>query len=184
VLLTGICLTGAASAHAQDGAGPAKEGEAKVAEDTAAEKKRPPPLDEGPSDVMRYPPTRVRVPLILGGLSLTAAAYAIGAGCATGWPTVPGSKGLYAPVVGPWIALASPRCAPENPDCSAILYVRGALYVLSGLVQLGGLAIAAEGIFATTEAEAPEAKPKKKAHLQVMPLASPQVAGLGVAGTF
>jgi hypothetical protein len=151
------------------------------AEDAKAKAAR---LDEAPV-VMRYPPSRARIGIILAGAGLTATAYAFGAAAAAGWPDVPGSKYLYAPVVGPWIALAKGGCTPTDEECtgkSAILYVRGALYILSGLVQAGGLAVVAEGIFTTTEKDAPEKK--KAVNVQVLPIATPTMSGLGVFGTF
>ncbi len=57
--------------------------------------------EERPSDVMRYPPSKVRVPIILSGIGLTALAYGIGAATAAAWPAVPGARGLYVPVAGP-----------------------------------------------------------------------------------
>jgi hypothetical protein len=102
----------------------------------------------------------VRPKLIAGGLVVTGLAYGAGFLAAQSWPEVPGSSELKIPVVGPWIALAKNDCAPDDPDCGFILYLRGFLTIVDGLLQAGGLAIAGEGIFMTTEAgQAPPAKP-------------------------
>jgi hypothetical protein len=130
---------------------------------------------------MRYPPTRVRLPLVLGGIGFTLAAYGIGAAAAAGWPETPGLDSLYLPIAGPWLALGQTRCPDEDPDCGAILYLRGALYILSGLSQLGGLGIAAEGLFATTEADS---APVNKASLALVPLVSPKLWGVGLVSAF
>lgn len=141
------------------------------------------PTADAPSaaNAMRYPPTRTRVPIIAGGLGLTAAAYGLSAASAAGWPDVPGADMLYVPVVGPWLALGESGCSPSDPGCDAILYVRGVLYVLDGLAQLGGLGIAAEGIFMTTEANA---APHDTATVSFAPLMSAHTAGVTIAGTF
>jgi hypothetical protein len=134
-------------------------------------------------DTARFPPTSTRWKLIVGGLGLTGAAY--GATLASGfiWPDVPGSTAMKIPIVGPWIALGQDGCAKDNPDCGAILYVRGALEVLSGIVQASGLGLVGEGIFMTTEADG---KKPSNAHFTIMPtpIVSRTTTGFGVMGTF
>jgi hypothetical protein len=139
------------------------------------------PESEPEEQMMRYPPSSVRFGLIAGGVGVTGLAYGLGAMCAGIWPEVPGSDWLYAPVIGPWAALAQSGCAADDPDCSAIIYVRGVLYVLSGIAQLGGLGLIGEGTFMTTEAEG-EAPPK--ASWTVVPMAGPHHGGLSAVGTF
>ncbi len=134
----------------------------------------------------RYPPSSVRPKLIAGGLGLTAAAYGIGAGAAASWPEVPGSERLYIPVAGPWLALAEGGCPSDNPDCDASLALRSILLVLSGLAQAGGLAVVAEGVFKTTEADSP-APTARDYHISPISLPTATRApamGLGVGGTF
>lgn len=135
----------------------------------------------GEENPMRYPPSSVRVPLILGGLGFTAAVYGASAGLAAAWPDAPGVQSLYLPVAGPWMALAENRCPTGEADCGAILYVRGALEALSGLAQLSGLVIALEGIVTTTEAASGG---RRASTVRVVPTVSPSVAGLAVHGTF
>lgn len=175
-----LWIGGGAVAHAQ----PAdEEPEADEAADEAAPKAQPvdvpaPPIEE---DVMRYPPSSVRIGLIAGGLGLTLGAYGLSALMATTFDDVPGSTALYIPVAGPWISLAQNDCAPDDPDCGAILVLRGILLVIDGLAQAGGLGIAGEGLFMTTEAE--EA-PAADSALLVAPHVGPHSAGIAVGGRF
>lgn len=132
----------------------------------------------------RYPPSSVRPKLIAGGLVVTGLAYGAGFLAAQSWPEVPGSSELKIPVVGPWIALAKNDCAPDDPDCGFILYLRGFLTIVDGLLQAGGLAIAGEGIFMTTEAgQAPPAKPVAIT-VRPAPIVAGNGAGFGIVGTF
>ena len=126
------------------------------------------------TDVMRYPPSKVRPGLIAGGLGLTATAYGISAAVAATAGEFPGQESLYIPVAGPWIALGQSGCSDGETDCTSDLVLRSVLLVLSGLGQLGGLGIAAEGIFMTTEADAPPNEARKAApvsNVRLTPLA-------------
>ncbi len=143
---------------------------------------RPRPVEAAPradDDVMRYPPSSVRIGLIAGGLGLTLGAYGLSALMAATFDDVPGATALYIPVAGPWISLAQNDCAPDDPDCGAILVLRGILLVIDGLAQAGGLGIAGEGLFMTTEASGPA-----DSAILVAPTVGPHSAGIGVGGTF
>jgi hypothetical protein len=131
------------------------------------------------AEPVRYPPTSVRLPLILGGLGFSAAIYGATAGSAVAWPDAPGASKLTIPVAGPWLALAENRCPSDGSSCDAMVYVRGILEVLSGLAQAGGLALAVEGFVATTEASAPATST-----VRVTPTVTPTMAGLTLGGTF
>ena len=137
-------------------------------------------VEDEATAVDRYPPSSVRLPIILGGSGLFAAAYGTGAACAAGWPEVPGASSLYVPIVGPWMALGKSGCAADDPNCDAILYMRGILYVVSGLAQAGGFAIAAQGIFMTTESE--QLPQTGLASIRVTPIATPSPHGIGWLG--
>jgi len=147
--------------------------------------------------MVRYPPSSVRVPIIMGGIGLAGAAYLAGMIAGFGYPDVPGADALKVPVVGPWVALGQSGCSPDQTDCTAMLVVRTILTALDGVAQLGGLGLVAEGIFMTTEADAPEgtepaagataaARSRHAAALrvEVAPVVSPQRATLGVVGRF
>jgi hypothetical protein len=138
-------------------------------------------------EVERYPPSSVRPKLIVGGLTLTGLAYGAAALSGTQWDDVPGADALKIPVVGPWIALGQNDCAPDDPDCGFILYFRGFLTILDGIIQAGGLGIAGEGLFMTTEADAVEAPAREASFLESVrpvPVVTGTATGLGLAGAF
>jgi hypothetical protein len=180
IACVGGSLSFAAPAHAQPAAESAPE---------RAAESDPPDGDGAPAlvtaadpdeDVLRYPPSSARVGLIVGGLSLTAVAYGLTALVATTWDDVPGADAMLVPVAGPWIALAQLGCSADDPDCGAILVLRAILLVIDGFAQAGGLGVAGEGLFMTTEADAPP--PAASWHLT--PNVGPHHAGVGVIGTF
>jgi hypothetical protein len=141
--------------------------------------------DEGApieDNLLRYPPSSVRAGLIIGGLSLTAAAWGITALAAVNWDDVPGADAMLIPVVGPWVAFVQNDCAPDDPDCGAILVFRGIMLTIDALVQAGGVAIAGEGLFMTTEADAGPAP--DSVSWTIAPQVGPEHAGFGVIGTF
>jgi hypothetical protein len=130
-------------------------------------------------EMLRYPPSSVRAALLGVGFGLTAASYGAGMACGFGWDDVPGADALKVPVVGPWIALGQSGCAPDQDECDAMLVLRTILTVLDGLGQIGGLGLAAEGLFMTTEAEAtvPASKAASEAALAPRLLPAPFVTG-------
>ncbi len=138
------------------------------------------PADATKDGVMRYPPSSVRAGLIAGGSGIVATAYGLSVMSALVWDDVPGADALLIPVAGPWISLAQNECSADNPDCGALLFVRGALLVVDGLAQLGGLGIIGEGIFMTTEAD--EEAPKTS--WTIAPSVSPSQTGVSIVGTF
>lgn len=181
LLLAGMLLSG--SAHAQvDPSDPIADDEDDGDHGDHGDDATQQPMElVGDDEVLRYPPTSVRLPLIVGGIVTIGIPYGIGALSGSAWPEVPGSDALYVPIAGPWIALGQSGCASDDPDCGAILAFRGIMYVISGVVQLGGLALIGEGVFMTTEADAPE---EPKASWSVTPFVTPQANGIGIAGTF
>lgn len=135
-------------------------------------------------DVIRYPPSPVRYGLIGGGAGMLGLSYGAGAIFAAAYPNTPGVDSLYIPVAGPWIAMGRNACRFNNPDCGAILYLRGVMYALEGITQLGGLALIGEGIFMTTEAPDPDAEPSTEATVHFTPVVSPAMTGFGLTGSF
>jgi len=136
---------------------------------------------------MRYPPSSVRLKLVGGGLALSGLAYGAAYLCASTWPEAPGADQLKIPVIGPWMALGKSGCAADDPDCGFAMYFRAILTVLDGVIQAGGLGIAGEGVFMTTEANA---RPKKKTTessrivVRPVPVVTSRTTGLGVVGVF
>jgi hypothetical protein len=137
----------------------------------------------GDEEPKRYPPSSVRWKLILGGAGLTGVAYAATLGSSLIWPHQAGITAMRVPIAGPWIALGQNACPKSDPECGAMLYVRGALFVISGIVQASGLGLVGEGIFMTTEAEGPKAKAARPIVVP-MPIITGSTAGFGVVGTF
>jgi hypothetical protein len=136
-------------------------------------------------DKLRYPPSSVRAPLVIGGLAFTLVAYggAAGMAAAFGDAEVPGADSLYVPLVGPFVALGRIGCSPNESDsCGELNALRGVLYVLDGLAQLGGLGIAAEGLFATTEATGTPGRAGLE--LTPVPIVNAEVRGIGLVGRF
>lgn len=178
-LLTTVALLGAtATAHAQEAA-PQRPLDVAATPETA---------DVAP--VVHYPPPLVRLKLIGAGLLISGAAWGAAFGSARNWPTVPGSRYLGIPIVGPWMALGKSGCATDDPGCSgATIGVRGAMYVLDGIAQLAGLALITEAIVMKTESP-----PQKRSGLtsfrlggvevSAVPVTSPTMKGIGFVGTF
>jgi len=134
---------------------------------------------------VHYPPSSVRIPLIMGGLGLGGAAYSVGFAVSKQSPDVPGSGALVIPIVGPWIALGKNAC----------LELRGFLLVVEGIVQAGGLGLIAQGLLLKTESGGGDHKDRKKAagllevkhgdfRMRPMPITSGRMNGLGLTGTF
>ena len=139
-----------------------------------------------------YPPDSARWGVLFAGLGTFAGSYGGMAAMGAAWSDVPSSDSLFVPVAGPWIALAGSGCAPDEEttpgqgDCDGMMGLRGTLYVLGGLLQLGGLGIVAESAFMTTQPA--QAKPSATAFLPttIVPsvVVTPSVMGVGVSGTF
>jgi hypothetical protein len=95
------------------------------------------------------PPSRIRVPLVIGGLSFTAGFWALNAGSSYMFPDQPGFDRLRTPVIGPWQALANNDC---RGSCSFINYFNYIYFTFSGLAQAGGLGLAIEALVTPTAA--------------------------------
>jgi hypothetical protein len=148
------------------------------------------PVADEPSDAVlpkRYPPSSVRWKLVGGGLALSGAAYGTAYLCSSTWPDAPGADALKIPVVGPWIALADSGCAEDDPDCGFTAYLRGFLTIVDGFIQAGGVGIAGEGLFMTTEREAPPPTRRSagtKVVVRPVPIVTARTTGFGVVGAF
>ncbi|MBI4955173.1 MAG: hypothetical protein HY908_24330 [Myxococcales bacterium] len=181
--LAGVLVAGSARAQDADPAEPeppAPAAEPKPAASSGGAMLATEQGEEAEPLRLRYPPTSVRWGLIGAGAGLTLGAYAASLVAAYTATDVPGIDKLKIPVIGPWWTLGVSACPESDPECGAAVYLRGVGYVFDGLFQLAGLAIMAEGIFMTTEAEPTLPAPE----VSVVPLASPTLAGLGVVGVF
>lgn len=132
------------------------------------------------------PPPGARTTHLVAGAATAGVAYGLGVGASYLFPDHRGAADLRIPVAGPWMALGRTGCPANEPDCSPVLLVIGAiLTVFDGVAQAGGLAIVGEGLFLKTSSGRPA--PKKAASLtwRAVPLDfGKDSAGLGVVGTF
>lgn len=186
-LLAGACALAPRAAEAQ-GAPQAAEPPAKAVEPTTSRAAGPATAETTDGPVVRHPPSSARWKVLLLGLGVTGVAYGGAALMGGLWEDIPSGEMLYIPVAGPWIAIADSGCAPDeetNPgdgDCEALIGVRAAIYVVGGLLQLGGLGIVATSIAMTTESS--ETPQVKKATVLPIPMVTPTSVGFGVIGTF
>lgn len=133
-----------------------------------------------------HPPDGARWRVLVAGLGMFAGSYGAMAIMGATWSEVPGSEMLYIPVAGPWAALAQSGCAPDEEtsvgegDCGGMMGLRGVIYSVAGLVQLGSLGVIGESIFMTTDS----GEPTKKAYLMPLPIITSDTVGVGVVGAF
>ena len=133
----------------------------------------------------RYPPSSVRPKLVAGGLVVTGLAYGGALLTASLTSDLPGSSELQIPIAGPWMSLGKIACPTDDPDCGFTLYLRGALTVIDGLMQLGGLGIAGEGLFMKTQPASATTTEKSQAlWIRPAPIVTSTTTGFGVVGTF
>lgn len=133
-----------------------------------------------------HPPDGARWRVLVAGLGMFAGSYGAMAIMGATWSEVPGSEMLYIPIAGPWAALAKSGCAPDEEtsvgegDCGGMMGLRGVIYSVAGLVQLGSLGVIGESIFMTTDS----GEPTKKAYLMPLPIITSDTVGVGVVGAF
>jgi len=98
------------------------------------------------------PPPSSRWKTVGLGLAFSGAWYAAAWGIREGyWSEAPGAKDLRYPLVGPWMDLAKTGCPSNDTNCGTFgLVVRTALVVIDGVGQVGGLAVALDGLFTPT----------------------------------
>jgi len=139
-------------------------------------------VDSGSADL---PGPAARTNALIGGSAMLVGWYGVGAGTSFLWSDAPGAEELRIPVAGPWMALAKTGCPDSEPDCSIVeVIIRATLTTLSGVGQIGGIAIIGEGLFVPTRSER-AAKKAPELNAQVQPLvAGRDGIGLGVVGNF
>jgi hypothetical protein len=149
-----------------------------------------PTIDEVRYHPTELPPDGTRSRLLLTGAGLAVGWYGIGLGTSYLYPNAPNARDLRLPVVGPWMALDDVRCGPKERNCrDAVLVIRTALGVLSGIGQAGGLLGVLEGIFLPSGAPNPAAdiRPSAKAAQPswiAAPVVLPDGAGIELMGRF
>ncbi|HET9955009.1 MAG TPA: hypothetical protein VFQ61_10920 [Polyangiaceae bacterium] len=97
------------------------------------------------------PPPSARPLVLLAGVGTFALWYGAALAQSYAWPKADEADKLRIPVAGPWMTLAHAGCSDEEPKCTTVLgVVRGALAGLSGIGQVGGLALLSEALFLRT----------------------------------
>ena len=67
------------------------------------------------------------------------------------WSQSPGARDLRYPIVGPWMDMYKTGCPSNDTNCGKFgLVVRTVLVVIDGIGQVGGLAVALDGLFTPT----------------------------------
>ncbi len=107
------------------------------------------------------------------------------------WSYSPGAKDLRYPFVGPWMDLYKTGCPSNDTDCGKFgLVVRTVLVVIDGVGQVGGLAVALDGLFTPTasRSEAPgtalRVSSAPRISLVPVPWTAPGGGGLSFVGQF
>ena len=102
------------------------------------------------------PPPESRWKTVGLGLGFTGLWYAGAWGIREGfWSESPGAKYLPYPIIGPWMDLSKTGCPSNDTNCGKFgLVIRTAFVVIDGIGQVGGLAVALDGLFTPTASHA------------------------------
>jgi len=111
------------------------------------------------------PPPGSRWKTVGLGLGFTAVWYAGAWGIREWfWSESPGAKDLRYPIIGPWMDLYKTGCPSNDTNCGKFgLVARTVLVVVDGLGQVGGLAVALDGLFTPTASQASAAALARRA---------------------
>jgi hypothetical protein len=144
------------------------------------------PSEPAPRPAADLPPPGARTTHLVAGVATTGVAYGLAVGVSYLSPDYRGASDLRIPVAGPWMALGRTGCPKDDPNCSPVLLVIGAILAIAdGVAQAGGLAIVGEGLFLKTSSARPAAKKAQGPTWRAVPLdLGKDGAGLGVVGTF
>lgn len=150
-----------------------------------------PSIDEVRYHPTELPPDGTRSRVLLTGAGLALGWYGVGLGTSYLYPNAPNARDLRLPVVGPWMALDGVRCGSKERNCrDAVLVIRTALAVLSGVGQAGGLLGVVEGLFLPSPAAnpaadiRPSATRKPQRSWAAVPVVLPDGAALELVGRF
>jgi hypothetical protein len=71
------------------------------------------------------------------------------------WSESPGAKDLRIPIVGPWMDMYKTGCPSNDTNCGKFgLVLRTVAVIVDGLGQIGGVAVALDGLFTPTASHA------------------------------
>jgi len=100
----------------------------------------------------QLPPPSSRWKTVGLGLGFTGVWYAGAWGLREWfWSQSPGARDLRYPIVGPWMDMYKTGCPSNDTNCGKFgLVVRTVLVVIDGIGQVGGLAVALDGLFTPT----------------------------------
>ena len=100
----------------------------------------------------QLPPPESRWKTVGLGLGFSALWYAGAWGIREGfWSESPGARDLRYPLIGPWMDLSKTGCPSNDTNCGTFgLVVRTAFVIIDGVGQVGGLAVALDGLFTPT----------------------------------
>jgi hypothetical protein len=146
-----------------------------------------PSIDEVDYNPAVMPPDGARSRLLWTGAALTVGWYGAAVGTSFLWDEAPNARRLRLPVVGPWAALGEVRCGSRESSCSTgTVVLRTALAVVSGIGQIGGLAVLAEGAFFPTAPPASGSPPtaRRASDWLALPVVAPDRVGIDVVGRF
>jgi hypothetical protein len=131
-----------------------------------------------------YPPPSARWRTLLAGAAMAGVGYGLSVGASYLWKDAPGMDGLRTPVIGAVYAIKDGGCgANEGPGCSEVTVgFRSVIAVLSGLAQIGGIAVLVEGIVMKTSDKPTQTSTTRS--LYALPTATESSFGLQVGGSF
>jgi hypothetical protein len=121
----------------------------------------------------QLPPPSSRWKTVGLGLGFTGVWYAGAWGLREWfWSQSPGAADLRYPIVGPWMDMFKTGCPSNDTNCGKFgLVARTVLVVLDGIGQVGGLAVALDGLFTPTASRS--VSQKSRARISAAPQLSP-----------
>jgi hypothetical protein len=141
----------------------------------------------------RYPPPGTGTSFVLAGSGIALGGYAVAFGSSYLWSEAPIAGDLRLPVVGPFLAVAGAGCGSSEVGCSTItVAVRTVFAIFSGIGQVGGLALVAEGLLLPTSDASSSADSARAMRRDVVatprfvfsPVATDSGFGLNLLGQF
>ncbi len=132
-----------------------------------------------------YPSSSARTNVLLAGAAVTAGSYGIAFGTSYLWSDAPTAQDLRLPVVGPVMAITGAKCGRDEIGCGTFTVVLRTIFAtLSGIGQVGGLGVIAEGLFMKTRSDSAAPPPPPATSVYVSPMADDTALGFTLGGQF